>query len=319
MRKIVLYSLLSLFFLGCKEEKKISNEVLEIPVSVELIRFDKEYMEIPENEFGNLKKKYPYLFPSTIADSTWLNKRKDTLFREIAQETAKQFQDTKKLEKDLKLLFQHIKYYFPKQNPGKVIGLISEVDTQTRSIYTDTLALISLDTYLGKSHRFYQDFDSYTLIDFEPNKIVSDLAERFIEQQPITAPDRTLLSQMIVGGKIMYAKDFLLPEISDALKIGYTDQQIKWCEANEVEMWKYFVESKLLYDTDPKLNGRFIQKAPFSKFYLELDAESPGSVGVWLGWQIVRSYMKNNDISLQELFMKDYKEIFEKSKYKPKK
>ena len=117
----------------------------------------------------------------------------------------------------------------------------------------------------------------------------------------------------------MYMKELLLPEVSDALKMNYTEEQLKWIEANETQVWKHFVESKYLYDNDPKLVARFIQRAPFSKFYLELDQESPGSVGVYIGWQIVRSYMKNNNVTLQELTLKDAKTIFEQSKYKPKK
>jgi len=74
-----------------------------------------------------------------------------------------------------------------------------------------------------------------------------------------------------------------------------------------------------LYDTDQKLIPRFINPAPFSKFYLEIDNESPGKVGSWIGWQIVRSFMENNDVSLQQLLQMDNKELFEKSKYKPKK
>jgi hypothetical protein len=42
-------------------------------------------------------------------------------------------------------------------------------------------------------------------------------------------------------------------------------------------------------------------------------------VGAWIGWQIVRSYMENNEVPLQQLLNENTKEIFEKSKYKPKK
>ena len=84
-------------------------------------------------------------------------------------------------------------------------------------------------------------------------------------------------------------------------------------------MWRYFIEKKLLYDTDQKLIPRFINPAPFSKFYLEIDNESPGRVGSWIGWQIVRSFMENNEVSLEQLLQMDAKEIFERSKYKPKK
>ncbi len=85
-------------------------------------------------------------------------------------------------------------------------------------------------------------------------------------------------------------------------------------------MWRHFIENEMLYSEDPKLNIRFIAPAPFSKFYLEIDNDSPGRVGAWIGWQIVRSYMKNNNnVTLPELLKTNAKEIFEKSKYKPKK
>jgi uncharacterized protein YjaZ len=101
--------------------------------------------------------------------------------------------------------------------------------------------------------------------------------------------------------------------------MGYTPEQIKWCNENEGYIWRYFIEKELLYSDDQKLIPRFINMAPFSKFYLEIDNETPGRVGSWVGWQIVRSYMENNEVSLQQLLNSNAKEIFEKSKYKPKK
>jgi uncharacterized protein YjaZ len=75
----------------------------------------------------------------------------------------------------------------------------------------------------------------------------------------------------------------------------------------------------LLFSTDQELNRRFIDKAPFSKFYLENDSETPGSIGVWFGWQIVRAFMEKNAISLQEMLGTDNEDIFKRSKYKPTK
>jgi uncharacterized protein YjaZ len=96
-------------------------------------------------------------------------------------------------------------------------------------------------------------------------------------------------------------------------------EQITWCQENESYIWRYFIEKELLYSTDSKLPNRFTNLAPFSKFYLEIDNESPGRVGQWIGWQIVRSFMQNNKVSMQEMIKMDAKELFEKSKYKPKK
>lgn len=102
--------------------------------------------------------------------------------------------------------------------------------------------------------------------------------------------------------------------------MGYMPEQIKWCEENEAYIWRYFIENEMLYSDDPKLRTRFMTPAPFSKFFLEIDNDSPGRIGAWIGWQMVRAYMKNNsEVSLADLFKTDAKEIFEKSKYKPKK
>ena len=124
---------------------------------------------------------------------------------------------------------------------------------------------------------------------------------------------------MIYEGKKMYLLDAYLPSISDKEKIGFIKEKMNWTKLNESQIWKYFIEKDLLYSTNTKLNKRFLEPAPFSKFYLSTDNSSPGRIGVWLGWQIVRSYMQKNDVSLPQLLQTDATEIFKKSKYKPKK
>ena len=149
--------------------------------------------------------------------------------------------------------------------------------------------------------------------------MMPDLATSFLETKIPPSNDKMLISAMIYYGKQLYMKDLLLPEHTDAEKIGYTPTQLAWCEDFESYIWRYFIENKLLYDTDSKLPSRFITPAPFSKFYLEIDNDSPGRVGQWLGWQIVRSFMENNDVSAQEMLKLDARQIFERSRYKPKK
>jgi uncharacterized protein YjaZ len=54
---------------------------------------------------------------------------------------------------------------------------------------------------------------------------------------------------------------------------------------------------------------------PFTSGFAE---ESPARTGSWLGWQIVKDYMDNNDVTLKELLKDtDSQKILEKSGYKP--
>ncbi|WP_306353747.1 gliding motility lipoprotein GldB [Flavobacterium sp. '19STA2R22 D10 B1'] len=314
---LVLFAFI-LLLASCDKKAEVENEIEAIPVTVQIERFDKIFFESNEADLPKIKQQFPYFFPAGNEDTIWFNKMKDPLIRELYQEVQKKFSNIEPLKGELKSLFQHVQYYFPEEKTPKVVTLISEVDYQSKAFYTDSIVLISLDMYLGKDHKFYE-FPDYQKLTFEPSQITSDLVADFSRGKIATPKDRSLLSQMIYVGRSLYLKDVLLPKVSDADKIGYTPEQIIWCDANQEEMWRYIIDEKILYDADPKLAMRFINPAPFSRFYLDIDNQSPGRVGTWIGWQIVRSYMKNNNVSLQELLQLDAKEIFEKSKYKPKK
>jgi hypothetical protein len=217
------------------------------------------------------------------------------------------------------MLVSRIKYYFPEEKTPRVITLVNEVLIDKKAFYTNDLILISLDTYLGKNHKFYEPFTEYQKANLEPHQILPDLVTNFAYRKIVPSQDKTLISEMIYYGKLHYLKDLLLPETPNYQKIGYTAIQEKFCIENEFQMWSYLVDEKLLYDNNIKNYQRFIEDGPFTKFYLEIDRESPGRIGQWLGWQIVKSYMENNDATLDQLLKTEPTVIFNKSKYKPKK
>lgn len=314
------FLILMLFlFVSCDKKSKIKEEVEAVPVQLDIVRFDKIFYETPVEEFSAMRKKYSSFFPEQFPDTVFTNKMTDPIYRELYTEVQKKYADFSPVQSEIEDLFRHIKFYFPeKKTPSKVTTLISEMDYQSKVIYNDTILLISLDLYLGKEHKFYE-FPNYFKQTFERSQIMPDIVSDFSTQVIQPPSDKTLVAQMIYFGKEMYLKDMLLPEYSDFDKMGYTKEQEDWSRANENEIWRYFVDQGLLYDTNSELLHRFITPAPFSKFYLEIDNESPGRIGVWMGWQIVRSFMNNNEVSLQQLMTLDAKEIFERSKYKPKK
>lgn len=322
MKKYILLPLLALLLFSCKDENAAEDKVAEVQVGkVNITRFDDLFYNSKPGDLPRLKKQFPYLFPPEDPDTVWTNKIKTPLLQELHAEVDKQYPaDNKKLGDDIEGLLQHIKYYYPKTNMPHVVTLISEMDYESRVIYADTLVLISLDLYLGSEHRYYVDFPKYQRENFKPSQILPDLVSAFSHGKIAPSKDYTLLSSMIYFGKQLYLKDKLIPAVADYDKIGYTKEQMAWMKENEAEVWRFFVEGKLFYDTDPKLLNRFINPAPFSKFYLGFDNETPGRAGQWVGWQIVRAYMENNkDVTLQQLMAADAKTIFDNSKYKPAK
>ncbi|WP_432222291.1 gliding motility lipoprotein GldB [Flavobacterium sp. TMP13] len=310
--------ILFVILISCEKKSKTEKAIDDIPVAIKVERFDKAFFETKPEDLARLKREYPLFFPSNTEDAVWIEKMQDPLWRELYQEVERKYSNFEPVRKDFDVLFQHIKYYFPETKTPKIITVIAEMDYNSKVIYADSLVIVSLELYLGKDHKFYQ-FPEYIKQSFETKQIMPDAVASFASRKIAKVTDKSLLSQMIYFGKELYLKDLLLPEYSDDEKIGYTEEQLLWCQENESYMWRYFIEREMLYDDDAKLKARFVSPAPFSKFYLEIDNETPGRVGAWVGWQIVRSYIKNNDVTLDEMLQLSEKEIFEKSKYKPKK
>lgn len=287
---------------------------------MKVIRFDQAFFNAKPQDLNTLKNKFPDFFDPNTPDAFWIEKNQNKDWRDLYQETQIKFADFNQNQKQIENVFKHIKYYFPTVKTPQIYTLISEMDYNYTTIYANDKLLIGLEFYLGKDHKFYQSIPAYIRQNFEERQMMPNVVQSFAEKVVSIGNNDTFIAMMVASGKQLYLKDILIPDYTDAEKIGYTDQQILWSKENEAEIWKKFIEDNLLYSTDAKLAPRFINLAPFSKFYLEIDNESPGRIGQWMGWQIVRSFMENNpEVTIQQLLKMDAKVVFEKSKYKPKK
>lgn len=318
--KFLLRFLIILYCFSCCTSEKVKNiDVSNINVNFSIDRFDIDFYTSDEKKIPNLKKKYPFFFPKEMTDRISILKINNKDEQDLFAETQKIYKDFSLTEKHLTSLFKHIKYYNPKFKTPRVITMLTNIDYDSRVIYADSLLIISLDVFLGKNHPFYSDYPSYIKENNTKEHLIVEVANSIINRQIQPAKNRIFINKMIFEGKRMYLLDKYLPNLADKEKFGTNQDKYNWLLANEEQIWSYFIQKELLFSTDSKLNSRFLEKAPFSKFYMEQDNLSPGKVGVWVGWQIVRSYMKQNNVSLQELLKISETDLYAKSKYKPRK
>ena len=315
----LIISCLALIF-SCKEEDKNAEAISKVEVNLDIVRFDRLFADATADDIPVLKTKYSYLFPSQYPDSIWIAKLTDTLQLELQQEVFKTFENFDDETEEIKTLFKHIKYYLPNFKSPKVITLISDVNYNDRVILADSLLLIGLDNYLGSEHRFYAGLPNYIAKGLDKEYLASNIASATAKRVNKYPRNRSFLSRMIYYGKELYLIDKFLPAKKDYQKINYTKEEIDWAVVNEAQIWRHFIEQELLYSTDSELDKRFLDPAPFSKFQLELDSESPGRLGRYIGWQIVKAFMdKNPNITPTQLLSISGDDIFKKSNYKPRK
>jgi len=241
---------------------------------------------------------------------------KDTLVQQLKVTVSEKI-DTVELRNELVSAFKHYRFYFPNKEIPLIVTCISGFNQSV--VTSGNLIGISLEKYLGGESKFFEQLGlpAYKRRNMHPEKIVPDAMYAWaVTEWPKAENANSLLSQMIYEGKMMYFVDAMLPELHDSLKIGFTKKQLDFCRKDESSMWTFLAEHKQLFTTDRMSIKRFMDDGPYTASFTE---NSPARTGVWIGWQIVRSYMgKNPDIKLPDLMNNnDFQGILNQSGYQP--
>ena len=259
----------------------------------------------------------------SFTGSSWRVKRAIILYSSIYQNLSKQYSDVNWLQKDVQKAFQYVKYYFPNYKTSKIILFVGPLDAPGVALTGSGIA-IGLHQFGGKDFPAYQSmeaqqlFPAYISRRFEPPYIVVNCMKAVIEDlYPDKSAGKGLIEQMIEKGKQWWLLDKFLPSTPDSLKTGFTKQQLNWCEANEGLIWNDIITTqKDLYTKDPLAIQNYIGEAPYTQ---SLGPASPGNIGQWIGWQIVKKFAdKNSSMSVADVLKTDARKILEGAKYKPK-
>jgi hypothetical protein len=265
----------------------------------------------------------PPVTDSSTAGITYSEmKRFMRLTRPLYDSIAPKFRNTSALEEKLKDGFRHVKYYYPAYNIPRLVAYVGPFDAPAVAM-TPASVGIGLQLFAGKNFSFYATnegqelYPMYISRRFEPQFIPAAVMNTVIQDlYPDQSPGRPLIEQMIIKGREWYLLDKLLPDEEDSIKTGYTLKQLKWANANEGLIWNFFLQNNDLYTTEPVFIKNFMGEAPYTEGMPE---QSPGNIGQWVGWQIVKAYAANNpDMKPDEIMKQDPKDIFSKAKYKPR-
>ncbi|MBC7875405.1 MAG: hypothetical protein H7Y01_15500 [Ferruginibacter sp.] len=343
MKKIGLFLLVAVSLAACKNKKNIPD-VSAIKVDIQMERFDRDFFAIDSNNvlpgLDQLNKKYPVLTTLFLQNILGLDsastlpgvKRFLSLSGGLFDTVNTVFKNTGAIENDFQKAFRFVKYYYPQYQVPAIVTIAGPVDAMAQSETGLTPNFlgpgflgISLQFYLGKDFSVYKDpffienvAPAYRSRRFSKEYIIADAMQLIAADIfPDKSSGKPLIEQMIERGKQWYVLDKFLPAVQDSVKTGYTQQQISWCRENEGLTWSYIVKNEDLYSLSPAVIQTYIGEGPFTQgFSQEL---SPGNIGQWIGWQIIKKFVsKNPGMKLDEVMHTDPKKILDEAKYKPK-
>ena len=305
------------------------------PQEVEIVRFDNALLNVHDSTVAQdirvLYDEFPLFMPMWVedilgiptADTAYLEQAlpqflNDTTygFRRTNQREQEMFADISDMQESVNQAFTKIKYLYPETDIPTLYLFISGFNAPV--YFNEDIIGVGADMYLGSDYEYYNrvvyEYQKQTM---RPECIPVDVVSAWLFRTlPYTSTQSRLLEQMLYRGKIM----FLTAQIFDTLEgfeiMGWTKEQWEWCERNEEAIWHLVMDKRDLFKTESVVLTSYLNDGPFTA---EISQDSPGRVGIWLGWRIAESYMEHNEaVTLQQLMAEgDAQKILEESYYKP--
>lgn len=338
MKKIPVFLLLLFLFFACKNNKNIPD-VSAIKMNIPVERFEQSFFAMDTNDIAGGLRKVQQRHPDFYFDfmreilgvnGTDTNAATLLVTREflrgyipIYDSLEEKYKNVAWLKEELENAFRFVKYYFPEYKTGKAITFIGPFDAPGTAV-TKTGLAIGLHQYAGKNFSVYQSaigqqiYPTYISRRFEPEYITANCMKAVVDELfPEKSAGKGLIDQMIEKGKQWWLLDKFLPLAPDSIKTGYTQNQLDFCARNEGLVWQSIITNERdLYTIEPTTIQTYIGESPYTH---TMGENSPGNIGQWVGWQIVKKYAeKNPGMKPGEIMRSEPKKILEEARYKPK-
>ena len=334
-------SLLVFIFSNCKNDNDKPNvpDVSGITSDIKIHRFDQDIYAIDtlntEGGIKALEQKYPEFSNLYFERVIGIKDAKDSVGKYRTQVRAfltnaamRGMMDTMNLiyknfdgiKQEIDEGLRFYKHYFPNKPVPTDIYTMPSAYNFAAVLPNDTTVAIGLDMFLGENHSTYEalitTYPKFISRTFRKDYLIERVFELLVGDLVGESKGNRLIDYMIHNGKKLYIIDCLLPNVPDSIKLAYSREQMLGCYTNEGFTWGRILKQNLLYSTKFQDYQKLVTPSPDAPI---IAAEAPGGVGNFLGWQIIKQFMKRNpNTSIVELInIRDAQKILDLSKYKP--
>lgn len=333
MKKIGVIVLCCVLLSSCRERSRFYIDTDKVPVNIKIERFDKDIYHIKTDNIQKSTDSLRHVYGSFLDiytkgvleigvlgtpenNSAMRQFLTDTSVHHIYNDCLTKYKNTEKVNKSLNTAFRYFKYYFPNKPIPRVLFHVSGFNQSI--VITDSVVSASIDNYLGENYPPYKQVAyNYEIPTMTEKRLPVDIVLGWISSEfYMDTQSGRLLENIIYNGKMMYLLSIFFPDYTEAEIMGYSEKQLKWCQKNETNIWAYILENKQLFSNDWKNISRYINPAPFTAGMSE---ESPGRIGIWIGFQIVKNYAeKQKDLTLPQIMEENNcQKILQLSGYRP--
>lgn len=335
MRKVFycLTCLCMAFFVSCTSNP-LDVDVSDIEANVQVERFDRDFYScskaISFSSVAPLVEKYSGFFDAYNAYVISCGSYSDLAYYDCLKvffsdysvvmaydAVEKEFENCDDVQETINDGFRHLLYYYPEEKLPRVVTFIAGFNQSI--VLMDGYVGVGLEKYLGTECPLYDmlQVPDFAKAEMQRKRIPIDImAEWFRDRYPYDPETENLANKMIYNGMQLYFLEAMFPNMTEADRLTYTEDDLRYCDYYESEIWTSLVENEYLFTTDSFEIKKFTENAPFTS---QFGADCPARVVNWIGLQIVKSYVKNNNVKLLDLLSEtNYQKILNMSEYSPR-
>lgn len=252
-----------------------------------------------------------------VEDTTFYNSvmqyRADTNIQQLESDIQSRFSDLTKRQEIITNGFRQLKYHFPEGKQPKNIVFMNSL-FRSGVFCTENEVGVGMEWFLGDSNRVIQQLDPQTFFAWMKEGMNEQYMERdvitgWVETHYVNPAEGSLAQHMVRWGKVLYLTEAAYPEFESNIIMRYSKEDYEWALDNEYQYWKYLVDENLLFKIDERTTNNMVGEGPFTPGLP--DQESPDRLGQFLGYRMVKNYMNNNEITVEEMLKLPYNDILQ--------
>lgn len=325
-----------LFSISCKQDEKkadvkyvdfvqvldsLSKRRVELPQMLALKKQYGRFFDVWFNEIMDYARFKNYPDSIVVNSFNYLLQQNKILYKAINAH----YKKCPQWQSDFENQWSNLQSELPKTPNPVVYEYMSQFSNYNTFVDTGNGKLI-----LGFSKEMFMNdtFPVYSMLDVpeffnrynSPDQIPTMLIWNYLKSRYESEYSlKTMLDQAVFDGKIWA----LLIEVSDSEKpyelLGYTKQEWSQMEIEQGQIWKHYLQNKVLFSSDFNFYKRYFVYGMHT-FGAGIPTDTPPMIGSFSGLQIVKNYMKETDCSWDELFKEhDAAKILKISGYNPAK
>lgn len=321
-----LFILFILLFTSC-EENEWDVQIQDDPVKVKIVNVDSAFMHtdleaIDElndlfiNELGDAYKaevSNNIYHPFDSAAPYMLKKFYENEFISALEKEKQKIAESRVNQiKTFEQALNYLNYHFPDIDLPKQIVLMNNMFSGV--LLSDEQIFVGLERFLNHELDLIQSVPTDQLHNWQKEDmdiayLARDMILPWIQVHLFDQKDEHLAYHIVQAGKVLTVLQAVFPKRSEPYILRYSEEDMEWANQNEQQFWDYLVKEQKLFENDMRDKANFLNEAPYT---VGLPDKGPDRLGQFLGFQMVKSYLKQNKgLSLPELLETNFNDILQ--------